>query len=408
MLDCDWSSDVCSSDLDRVPFSFFTEAEVTARYGSLIRNGHGKGPTLATQGPVASPKVLARTTIRVTPTGTAQPRTKDFFDDFDGTSGPYASMGATDDGNRAHKDGRRFSNSKWDVFIYNDEEDAAQLEQVHGLLRVTLPDWIQDVFSSVVMIPRRAAKVSDTNYLHLTFEVASNATSRRYWWVGVCGAPMPGGSFDANGFFTGRLVQTPFFYQDDGLNPSLEKWACLQFFPRDGSPFDIANASRSESDVRVMLNKPGAADRQSVVNVSPAQYPASSAKPSWFRMQGANGALGAGLLDDQLLVSPRTRFDAWIRRDRLVLFVNGQQRLCNTFGANRLEATEAAVAFGQVLYHSAAERLEFARSFNDRTGQRFYLENAPYADEREWDNVGFEEDVPAPAGFDPTSCYDAK
>jgi len=66
----------------------------------------------------------------------------------------------------------------------------------------------------------------------------------------------------------GNLVQTPFFYQDDGYNPSLEKWGCLQFFPRDGSPFSIAGASRSESDVRVMMNKPDAGERESVVNDS--------------------------------------------------------------------------------------------------------------------------------------------
>ncbi len=125
-------------------------------------------------------------------------------------------------------------------------------------------------------------------------------------------------------------------------------------------------------------------------------------------MQNAQGQLGAGILDDQMLISPRTRFDAWVRRDRLVLFVNGQQRLCNSFGANRLAMPEAALALGQVLYHSAAERLEFSRSFNDRTGQRFYLENAPYADEREWDNVGFEEEVGPPTGFDEAACYVAR
>lgn len=396
--------------VDRVPFGLFTEAEVTARYGSLIRNGHGKGPTLASQGPVAaaSPKVLARTTIRVTPSGKAQPRTKDFFDDFDGTSGPLVQNGATTSGRRAHMDGRRSSNSKWDFFIYNDEEEAAQVDEVHGLMRITLPDWIQDVFATVVAVPRRPAKLSETNYLHLTFEVPSNATARRYWWVGLCGAGTAGATFDANNHFTGNLVQTPFFYQDDGLNLSLEKWNCLQFFPRDGSPFDIAGASRSESDVRVMLNKAGGGDRDSVVNLSPAQYPASAAKPSWFRMQSASGVLGAGMLDDQLLISPRTRFDAWIRRDRLVLFVNGQQRLCNDFGPHRLTMAEGAVAVGQVLYHSAAERLEFSRSFNDRTGQRFYLENAAYADEREWDNVGYEEDMGPPMGFDASTCYVAK
>jgi len=53
----------------------------------------------------------------------------------------------------------------------------------------------------------------------------------------------------------------------------------------------------------------------------------------------------------------------------------------------------------------SAERVDFSRSSNDRTSQRSYLESAPYADERDWDNVGFEEEVALPASFDPRPCY---
>lgn len=393
---------------DRITFSLFTAAEIRARFGSLVLNGHGAGATLGAQGNTTAPKVLARTTVRITPTGRATPRTKDFFDDFDGAGGAISFVGPIDDAGRAYSKGRRFGNTKWDFFAFNDHLEKAQLSEERGLLHVTLPDWEQDVFASVVGVPRRPAKLSSTSYLHLTFEVASNATSRRYWWVGLCGAGEAGKTFDAEGHFAGKLINTPFFYQPDGYNVSVEGWNCLQFFPRDGSPFRLAPTdTRSESDVRVMVNKPNAAARESVVNVSPAQYPASSAKPSWFRQQDAAGTLAAPVLDDQLLISPRTRFDAYVRRDRFVLYVNGEQRLCNDFPSSALTMAEAAVAFGQVLYHSAAERLEFSRDYNDRTGQRYYLENAPYADERDWDNVGFEEDLAAPAGLDESKCYKA-
>jgi hypothetical protein len=393
---------------DRVKFSLFTAAEVRARYGSLVLNGHGPGPTLASQGPTTPPKVLARTTVRVTPTGRATPRTRDFFDDFDGTSGPITLDGDVPDANRAYTKGRHFSNTKWDFYAFNDHLKTAQLSIERGLLHVTLPDWFQDVFATVVAVPRRPAKLTTTTYLHLTFEVASNATSRRYWWVGLCGAGQAGQTFDAQHHFAGRLIQTSFFYQPDGYNTSVEGWNCLQFFPRDGSPFALAPTNtRSQADLRVMVNRPDAGARESVVNLSPAQYPRSAATPSWFRQQNGAGTLGTPLLDDLLLISPRTRFDAYVRRDRLVLFVNGEQRLCNDFARYPLTMAEAGVAFGQVLYHSAAERLEFSRSYNDRTGQRYYLENAPYADEREWDNLGYEEDLGAPASFDQTKCFQA-
>jgi hypothetical protein len=391
---------------DRVKFSMYTEAEIRARYGSLVVNGHGAGATLAAPGPTTPPRVLSRTTVRVTPAGRATPRTKDFFDDFDGTSGPITAVGPADDVGRAHAPGHHFANTKWDFFTYNDHQDAAQVSEARGVLHVVLPDWGQDVFASVVGVPRRPAQLSATTYLHLTWEVASNATGRRYWWVGVCGAGQAGQTFSADNHFTGRLVQTPFFYQPDGYNVSAEGWNCLQFFPRDGAPFPLAPTNtRSESDVRVMVNTANASSRGSVVNLSPAQYPDSAARPSWFRQQNASGTLGAPVLDDHLLIAPRSRFDAWVRRDRLVLFVNGEQRLCNDFPSNALTMAEAAVAFAQVLYHSAAERLEFGRSFNDRTGQRYYLENTPYADERDWDNVGYEEGLSAPAGFDASKCY---
>lgn len=393
-------------EADRVPFSLYTADEIRARYGSLIINGHGPGPTLASQGPTEPPRVLARTTVRITPLGRAEPRTRDFFDDFDGQGGPITYVGVADDGRRAHKKGRQFGNEKWDFFVYNDEGDAATLAIERGLLHIALPDWRQDVFASAVAVPRRPAKLTNDSYLHLTFEVASNSTSRRYWWVGVCGAETAGQTFSADNHFLGHLVNTPFFYQADGYNVSVEGWNCLQFFPRDGSPFTLKPSNkRSESDIRVMVNRAGAGQRESVVNVSPAQYPASSASPGWFRQQDAAGTLGAPILDDQMLVAPRTRLDAWVRRDRLVLYVNGEQRLCNDFPDVPLTMAEGAVAFGQVLYHSAAERVEFSRGYNDRTGQRYYLENAPYADERDWDNVGYEEEKAAPEGFDESRCY---
>lgn len=393
---------------DRIKFSFFTADEIRARFGSVIINGHGPGSSLGMPGSTAPPKVLARTTIKVTPTGYAPARTADFFDDFDGTAGPVTLVGSFDDSGRAYRAGRHLGNSKWDYYVFNDSDAKADISVERGLLHVALPDWMQDVFATVVGVPRRPAAMSTTGYLHLTFEVASNATSRRYWWVGVCGAEGLGQTFDASGHFAGKLIQTSFFYQPDGRNVSVDGWSCLQFFPRDGSPFSLGPSNRrSESDIRVMINKAGAAARESVVNVSPPQYPPNAATPSWFRQQDGAGRLIAPILDEQLQQSPRTRFDAYVRRDRLVLFVNGAQRLCNDFAKYPLTMAEAAVAFGQVLYHSAAERLEFSRGYNDRTGQRYYLENAPYADERDWDNVGFEENVSAPSTFDATQCFQA-
>ena len=66
---------------------------------------------------------------------------------------------------------------------------------------------------------------------------------------------------------------------------------------------------------------------------------------------------------------------------------------------------EAAVGFGQVLYHSAAERVEFFRDYNDRTGQQYYIDNGAFIDERTWDNMGYDELQAAPADFDESLCF---
>ena len=100
--------------------------------------------------------------------------------------------------------------------------------------------------------------------------VASNATSRRYWWLSLCGAATAGATMDAQGKLLGDIIQTPFFFQEDGRNPSIQNWNCLQLFPRDGWGFALPPTNtRPESDLRVMVNLPNKGARDSVVNVSP-------------------------------------------------------------------------------------------------------------------------------------------
>ena len=94
-----------------------------------------------------------------------------------------------------------------------------------------------------------------------------------------------------------------------------------------------------------------------------------------------------------------------MRRDRVILFANGELKLCNDFPSEKLTMAEALVGFGNVLYHSSAERRELKSDYWDRTGQRYYLSNMPYMDVRSWDNLGFQENVAEPAGFDASRCY---
>jgi len=393
---------------DRVKFSVYTEAEVSARFGSVIVNGHGPGATLASQGDPTPPKVLARTAVKVQTLGTSTtPPGVTFFDDFAANDAPAFVSNVTDDGGRSQQ-GKLLRNQSWSFYTFGAEH--AQFFPWRGQLGMVLADWGQEIMSTTFMIPKKPVALSASDYLHVTYEVATDATARRYWWFFLCGADQAGATMDASGTLKKNVVQTPFFMNDDGLNPSLGSWNCLQIFPRDGWPFPLPpNDARPETEVRVMVNAANKPGRDSVVDVSPAMYDKDTGPPSWYRQRDGKGTLVAPMLDDQQLVSPRTRYDLFIKRDRVVMYVNGQQRLCNDFPTVALTMAEGVPGFGQVFYHSAAERVEFSVDYWDRTGQRYYLENTPYVDARQWDNVGWGEHVGLPGGivsaFDESACY---
>lgn len=386
---------------DRGPFSVFTEAEIVAKYGSLIVNGHAPGTPLGAPAPPAPPKVLARTTLHVKPLGYG-PHPFTFLDDFAAPDQPaFVSMVPVFD---RSQQGKLYQNASFSFYTYG--ADLAQFYIDHGRLHTVLADWQQEIFASNVVYPRAPVALSSTDYLRVSFQVATDATQRRYWWLVLCGAGEPGATMGADGKLLGNIIQTPFFYQDDGLDPSVEGWNCLQVFPRDGWGFTLPPTDTNpESDIRVMVNLADKAIRDSVVNVSPPMYPDAFGKPGWYRQRDAAGQLVAPMLDDKLFIAPSTRFDLYIRRDRVVLYADGEQRLCNDFPGVALTMAEGALGFGQVLYHSAAERGEFSASYWDRTGQRYYLTNTPWLDARDWDSLGYAEHVAAPAGFDASRCY---
>ncbi len=64
--------------------------------------------------------------------------------------------------------------------------------------------------------------------MHVTYEVPSFATSRRYWVVTLCGSSVPGQTLDSTGALKEQIVHSTFFYINTGLNPSTAGWNCLQ------------------------------------------------------------------------------------------------------------------------------------------------------------------------------------
>ena len=407
-------------------FSLFTEAEVIAKYGALIVNGQGPAAKPAQPHPQDPPVVLARTTLHVTPLGNGAPPVATFFDDFSDAADQPVYVKDEPAAPPLHdtQNGQLWQNKKWSIYSYGAHhvdtgagvivDDTFKPFIARGQLQLVLADWEQDIFASAIAYPKKLVHPSATSYVHVTFEVPTNATGRRYWQIQLCGADTAGNTMDASGELKGDIIQTAFFFDLDGLDPSAQGWNCFQIFVRDGWPVTLPpDDAYPQSDLRVMVNLPGklGADvRTSVVNVSPPQlqlqYPGETGigPPGWYRQQ-VNGALTKPILDDKMTIAARVHYDLWLRRDRAVLFVDGEQRLCNDFPSVALTMPEAALGFGQVLYHSAAERQGFVTDYWLRTGQLYYLTDAPFVDARGWDNLGFEENVASPPGFDARACY---
>ena len=383
------------------PFSVYTEAEIVQTYGSLILNGHGHAEQIGLPAPPDPPVVLARTALRTRFDPQTPPPVTTFFDDF---ADPQPLQFISEaPGRNVSQQGKIFQNDKWSVYSYG--SSLVDIFFDRGQLHTILADWNQDIFGHNIMYPRQPVQIDDELYLHATFEVHGNATGRRYWWFFVCGADEPGQTFTDDGLLADDIIRTSFFYQPDGRNPSFSLWNCFQMFPRDGFPYDLApSGTRPQSDLFVMVNEAGAPVRDNVTNLNPDQYGISWIPRGWFRTQDADGNLTGPIMDDQLLIAPRARYDVYLRRDRVMLYVNGDLRLCNDFPDNALTMAEGALGFGQVLYHSAAERLEFFKESNLRSGQWYYRTNTPFLDARTWDNMGYDELVAAPADFDPSVC----
>lgn len=399
-------------------FPVRTEAEIRGLYGSLVVNGHGPSGVLGRPADPVVPRVLARATVSVTPLGTTSPPMP-FWDDF-ATNDAFTYAGKYKDRNGADA-GTMFENAKWTMSTYGTagvfDPQSKQHTQAfvdRGRLVTLLPDWAQDVFGTNMLVPKHPAKLSDTGFLHLTVRAPSAVTNRRYLWFSFCGADAPGKTFDASGRVAGRMVMTPFFYQNDGLNPYVDGWNCLQVFPFEGGYYELPEGSpKPESSIRVILNRatPGDVEnRDNVVNVSPNQWGAWAESPAcswcgWYRTWDASHTLGAPMLDGSLGPAPTVKLDIYVRRDRVVVYVDDEQKVCNGFPNAKLTMSDVAVGLGHVLYHSSAEQVELERDDWVRTGQRYIRTNTPWIDQRTWDDVGIEENVQLPPGLDEKTCH---
>jgi hypothetical protein len=405
---------------DSRTYSTFTEAEVRATYGAALFNGQGAAPRPGDPAPPIAPHVLARTTVIVAPTGTtAPPPVAGFFDDFATADQPVKiSDGVTCYPPACdHPFIDIFQNTAWT--IESASMDVSQFFIDRGQLHAVVADTGADDFSSVVAYPRHLAQISDTSYLHVTYDVNALTTARRYPWLSICGADAPGHTIKADGTPAFHLAVDSSLQLADGNNPNTAGFNCVMLFSKDGNylfelPAGDGTSSPPETDMRVLIYKQGAGITG--VNVAPDIYKNGWIPPSWFRTVNAAGEVTGRMIDLQNLAAPTSHFDVFMRRGRVVVYVDGQQKLCNDFDASLTTMSEAMVGFGQVLYHTAAEhnddlapstRTDEANAASPRS--RHVYDNLRFFDRRDWDNLGFESGVAlpttGPSAFDESACY---
>jgi hypothetical protein len=422
-------------------YSLYTEQEIRAQYGSMILNGQAPNlPTFdktspaypespyirqAQPAPAEDPVVLARSVIKVSPTGTSKPidgfEDGDYFDDFEDDSDVPVKLRDTDiaeDIVGMHVN--VFEMKKW--ILYDVGNPWQDFFVSRGQLNLVFGDPAQDSMSLQAFYPKRPVQLptEPDKYLRVTYEVQRNETPRRYENLTLCGAEKVGETYDGE---TPRAAPGPrpgFMNDTDTARSSSLGWNCLYLIPRGAGYGVLAGGdikSHADSSVKITVIKahdaPAAGDYDKVrisefaTGLGPTQ---DTAYPrQYFRQVDDGGKMSGVWLDDELNVWQKTRFDVFISRDRVVIYVKGQQRICQSLKAAPLTMAEGALGFWHILYHSSAEHIEMTRGLeadNPSTGQRHLIWNTPWADQRSYDNVGFKEDVGLPENFDAGRCLD--
>jgi len=424
-------------------FSMFTEEEIRKTYDSMILNGQGpnlpsfdpsspdfpQSPYIhqASPAPAIDPKVLARSVVKVSPLGTAKPidgfTADDYFDDFDDDKDQPKKIRDKDP--LTEVVGMRvalWQTKKWNLYdIANGFNDFFISR---GQLNMIFADPSQGSMSLQAIYPKRAVKLptDDKSYLRVTYEVQRNETPRRYDNFSLCGSDKMGDTYDGESPKAAPGPRPGFMNDMDTARDNAFGWNCLLLVPRgpgygpmDGG--DTPVRSHPDSSLKITVIKAHPAPTAATYDnerigayakgfgpVQDTTYPRQ-----YFREVDDKGKIAGLWLDDELNVWQKTRFDVFVRRDRVVIYVKGKQKICQNLTDSPLTMAEGALGWWHVLYHSSAEFLEIrgnSAGANPSSLQSHLMHNTPWADQRAYDNIGFKEDVALPDDFDDARCLD--
>jgi hypothetical protein len=426
-------------------FPLRTESEIRQQYGSMIFNGQGPNqPTLdptspafpespyirvGQPAPVADPVVLARSVVTVSPTGDASLpagfTSSDLFDDFDDDTDQPVLLRTTDPANKILGVGTHinvYTTKNW--VLYDIANQFSNFFIDRGQLNMVFGDPSQDSMTLQAMYPRARPlqlPTDATSYLHVTYEAQRNETPRRYENLSLCGADKVGQTYVGDTPAAAPMPRPGFMNQTGTKPTNVLGWNCLTLVGRGAGYGVVAGGdivSHSDTSLKVTVVRshpapmPGQYDAMTLDQYTTAYGPTQESPFPflWERQIDDSGKPSGVWLDDVTNIWQRARFDVFVRRDRVVMYVEGQQRLCQDLDPSAMTMAEVALGFWHILYHTSAEFTEIragAQTDDPQTDQHHVMHNTPFADMRTYDNVGVQENIALPAGFDSKRCLPA-
>jgi hypothetical protein len=299
-----------------------------------------------------------------------------------------------------------------------------QVFQKHGRLYTLFGDAGQDVggtmsFASLKNLP---LQLDSTKYVHSMWRVNSDASHRRYWTWAICGAAIQGELVNTTTHVPLiRPIITESTFGGGGDNPTAQLGPqqpaaapkeCLSII-QEGRPEAPRSDGHERSSGRItaQIHPAGASKGIIALGNSFTDSPAPNGSNSLgFRYKtDASGNYLGPLIEPFDQAQPLTHYDVFLRRDRLVVFINGRQGFCVDLSGHPLTMNYGLVTYGDLLYHSA---LEWQEVSNVNAALYHHQLNAPSASSRVWDAIyesdGFTDIPPEFATFNAAACFKPK
>jgi len=265
----------------------------------------------------------------------------------DDTLGDFTSQPCGDPSGNCFQDFRKRSD-RFDTSFYYVETDRQVLAPMLGELWVMYADLASGVNGKFRITPLEKAQISADAFLHVTMEVNAFTTLLRYPQIVISDQDPPVQHTLVNG--NALVIQT---WSD---------WPNL---------FELQVCDHRLWEVNIQCP---------VVDL---HHYFDTNDPTKELSLAPHAEVG-----ERLGVDRATRFEAYISTSRAYLLLDGEPYGCVDLPATGVPVGAATVTFGDVLYHSDNDQLQF---------YPFVHEHLQHDAQRHFDNLGFKSGVPAPA-----------